>query len=130
MLFQLKLQSKTGTSKPLPIKKRRPDLKITLKKCANEPQRARFQALFANWDALGYLHKKLVAISQHCGMFEEQNRKYRKDSISIFKILNFIHGILNCHILRPFKNFVEGIQKLFKQTTCQHVFWMTHIDIL
>ena len=52
MLFQLRLQSKTGTLRPLPIKKRRPDLKITLKKLANEPLGARFQALFANWDAL------------------------------------------------------------------------------
>ena len=52
MLFQLKLQSKTGTSKPLSMKKRRPDLKITLKKLANEPLGARFRALFANWDAL------------------------------------------------------------------------------
>ena len=52
MLFQLKLRSKTGTPRPLPIKKRRPDLKITLKKLANEPLRARFRALFAIWDAL------------------------------------------------------------------------------
>ena len=52
MLFQLKLQSKTGTPRPLPIKKRRPDLKITLKKLANEPWGARFRALFENWDAL------------------------------------------------------------------------------
>ena len=52
MLFQLKLQSKIRTLRPLPIKKRRPDLKITLKKLANEPLGASFQALFANWDAL------------------------------------------------------------------------------
>ena len=56
MLFQLKLQSKIGTSKSLPIKKRRPDLKITLIKCANEPHGARFRALFANWDALLFTH--------------------------------------------------------------------------
>ena len=52
MLFQLKLQSNPGTPRPLPIKKRRPDLKLTLKKLANEPLGARFWALFANWDAL------------------------------------------------------------------------------
>ena len=52
MLFQLKLQSKIGTLKPIPIKKRRPDLIITLKKCANESLGAKFRALSANWDAL------------------------------------------------------------------------------
>ena len=53
MLFQLKLRSQVDASRPLPIKKRRPDLKITLMKIlANEPLGARFQALFANWDAL------------------------------------------------------------------------------
>ena len=52
MLFQLKLRSQVGASRPLPIKKRRPDLKITLKKLANEPLGARFRALLANWDAL------------------------------------------------------------------------------
>ena len=52
MLFQLKLRSQVGASRPLPIKKRRPDLKTTLKKLANEPLGARFRALFANWDAL------------------------------------------------------------------------------
>ena len=52
MLFQLKLQSKIGTSKPLPIKKRRPDLEITLKKCVNGPLRANFRALLAKWDTL------------------------------------------------------------------------------
>ena len=52
MLFQLKLRSQVDASRPLPIKKRRPDLKITLKKLANEPLGARFWALLANWDAL------------------------------------------------------------------------------
>ena len=52
MLFQLKLRSQVGAPRPLPIKKRRPDLKITLKKLANEPLGARFWSLSANWDAL------------------------------------------------------------------------------
>ena len=52
MLFQLKLQSKIGTPRPLPISKIRPDIKITLKKCANEPYGANFRALLANWDTL------------------------------------------------------------------------------
>ena len=49
--FQLKLQMKTGTSRPLPIKKEAIS-KITLKKLANEPLGARFWSLSANWDAL------------------------------------------------------------------------------
>ena len=82
MLFQLKLQSNPGTPRPLPIKKRRPDLKITLKKLANEPLGARFRTLFANWDALLY------------------TLKYIKDQICLNKYLIYESGWILMVILK------------------------------
>ena len=49
MLFQLKLQPKTGTSRPLPIKKKEARSKNYFEKAR---KRARFWALSAYWDTL------------------------------------------------------------------------------
>ena len=87
MLFQLKFQSNPGTPRPLPIKKRRPDLKITLKKLANEPQGARFRALFCKLGrpnvngAMNQIEIHKIFLERKIFFCKKENEKFSRFSL-------------------------------------------------